>query len=239
MSIAASSLVVYGIPSLALLALTLVTLALAKLGMATRAVASFAAGACAWLVVTAVLARTGMLVGTLRDGTPLMLALFVPTLGLPIALGLSHPGRVLATAPTSWLVGFHAFRLPLELVMHRAATEGVMPPQMTFTGANLDIITGLVAIPVAALAARGKARRGLVLAFNLLGSLLLLIVMAVALASLPRFAVFGSDAAHLNTWVMHFPFVWLPAGLVTSALLGHVVLWRRQLGSRQACDATR
>jgi hypothetical protein len=30
-----------------------------------------------------------------------------------------------------------------------------------------------------------------------------------------------------NTWVASFPYVWLPAILVTAALLGHIIIFRR------------
>jgi hypothetical protein len=117
-------------------------------------------------------------------------------------------------------------------VMHQAAVEGTMPPQMAFTGANFDIITGLSAIVVAFLAAKGRAPRWLLLAWNALGSVLLFAIVGIAVASLPRFHAFGMDPSRLNTWVAYFPFVWLPAGLVTSALFGHIVLWRRLLQRR-------
>jgi hypothetical protein len=41
---------------------------------------------------------------------------------------------------------------------------------------------------------------------------------------------FGTEPAHLNTWVTHPPFVWLPAGPVTFALAGQIVLLRKLLG---------
>jgi hypothetical protein len=84
-------------------------------------------------------------------------------------------------------------------------------------------------VVVALLAARGQAPRWLVIAWNTLGSLLLLTILGVAVASLPVFAAFGREPARLNTWVAYFPFVWLPAGLVSAAVLGHVLLWRRLL----------
>jgi ABC-type branched-subunit amino acid transport system permease subunit len=62
-----------------------------------------------------------------------------------------------------------------------------------------------------------------VLAWNVLGALLLLNIVSVAIAA---FAVaFGTD--HVNEWVLHVPFVWLPAVLVQTALFGHVVVFRR------------
>jgi len=30
-----------------------------------------------------------------------------------------------------------------------------------------------------------------------------------------------------NTWVAFFPYVWLPSILVTAALLGHIVVFRK------------
>ena len=38
--------------------------------------------------------------------------------------------------------------------MHRAATEGVMPMQMSYSGQNLDIVSGVTAIVVAWMMAR-------------------------------------------------------------------------------------
>ena len=111
--------------------------------------------------------------------------------------------------------------------MHQAARDGTMPPQMTYTGGNFDILTGISALVVATLAARGLAPRWLLLAWNALGSLLLVAILVIAVLSLPTFAVFGSEPARLNTWIAYFPFVWLPAGLVSAAVLGHVLLWRR------------
>lgn len=192
-----------------------------------RRAAWFALGACAWLAVSAVLGISGFFS---RDGLPpRVLFLLLPTIGLPLLFGLSRTGALLANAPLSLLVAFHAFRLPLELVMHQAAAEGVMPPQMTFTGMNFDIATGVTALLVAALAARGWAPRWLLLGWNALGTLLLVVILTIAVLSLPAFAAFGREPARLNTWVAYFPFVWLPAGLVSAAVLGHVLLWRRLL----------
>ncbi len=186
----------------------------------------FALGSAAWLAFAAALGLSGFL--TDFDGMPPRLLLLLgPTIGLPLMLGRSRIGTALAGAPVELLIGFQAFRLPLELVMHHAAREGTMPAQMTYTGSNFDIVTGVSAIVVAALAARDLAPRWLLFAWNALGSLLLVTILVIAVVSLPTFAAFGSEPTRLNTWVAYFPFVWLPAGLVSAAVLGHVLLWRR------------
>lgn len=231
-----SLLVTLGIPALALAALAAIGAALAATAPPAdrrRVLARFTLGAIAWLVFTGALAASGLLARWDVRPPPLLL-LVVPAIAIPIVLARSAAGARLARAPLAWLIGFHAFRLPLELVMHEAAREGTMPPQMTFTGANLDIVTGATAIVVAALAARGRAPAWLVTAWNALGSLLLLVVMAVAIVSLPLFSAFGDAPAQQNVWVAFFPFHTLPAVLVAAALLGHLVLWRRLRADRAA-----
>lgn len=136
-------------------------------------------------------------------------------------------GPRLAELPLWKLVALQGFRLPLELVMHRAATSGIMPEPMTFTGYNFDIVTGITAIPVAYLLWRGSAPAWLAWVWNLLGSLLLAAIVAIAVAATPTFHYFGHG--QLNTWIGHAPYVWLPGVLVPAALLGHLVIARKLL----------
>lgn len=227
----ASTLVTVGVPLLAVLALTGIGIAIQRSSTyGARRMRIFAVGAGAWLALTGGLAYVGFF-ARFEALPPRMGVVLLPTLLMPLVLGLSRIGRDVATfTPLALLVGFHGFRLPLELVMHRAAREGTMPAQMSFDGWNFDIVTGASALVVAWLVAKGSAPRWLVLTFNALGSLLLFAIVAIALASLPQFRAFGDEPARVNTWVAYFPFVWLPAGLVASALFGHVVLWRRLLG---------
>ena len=226
----ASALVTLGIPILALAAVTALALAIHRYTRPERRRAhtiAFVLIAGAWLAITGALAAADFYTVT-GAIPPRPVLLMLPTIGLAVALAMSGIGRDLGErAPLALLVGFHAFRLPLELVMHQAAREGTMPEQMTFTGMNFDIVTGATAIVVAALVAAGRAPRWLVVAWAALGSALLVAIGAIAIASLPDLQAFGSDPERVNTWVMYFPFIWLPAGLVSSALFGHVVLWRR------------
>ncbi len=159
----------------------------------------------------------------------------VPPLILPVVAGAAVLAIVAAFSPAggraatrlsfAQLIGYQAFRLPLELVMHQAAVSGLMPEQMSFTGRNFDILTGVLAIPVAIAAARGSAPRWLIVLWNTVGTLLLANIVAIAVASMPMVAAFGPD--RLNTWIADPPYIWLPGVLVPSALLGHLLLWRK------------
>jgi hypothetical protein len=190
-----------------------------------------------WVCALLLVAAMGVTLGLAVDGSLANFRRFPPPL-LPVtglcillwvAIATSRAGRALDALPLAAVVGFHAFRLPLELMMHAAADAGVMPRQMSYSGWNFDIVTGASAAIVSVLAALGKAPRPLLLAWNALGSVLLFVVVAVAISSGPPLLAFGSAPEQANTWVAYAPFVWLPTVLVPAAVAGHVVLWRRLL----------
>jgi hypothetical protein len=156
---------------------------------------------------------------------PPLVPLVIVAMAMALTAALSSfGGRLAVRVPLAALVGFQGFRLPLELAMHRAALDGLMPVQMSYSGWNFDIVTGASALVVAGLLAAGFAPRWLVVAWNTLGSALLLIIVTIAVASTPTFAAFGPD--RLNTWVADPPYVWLPGVLVPAALFGHLLAWR-------------
>lgn len=183
------------------------------------------------MALTAVIAAAGVLARFDRRPPPLAL-LLAAMLALSLGLALSRIGAAFSRLPLEWLVGLNAFRLPLELAMHRAVDEGVMPRQMSFSGWNFDIVTGLTALVVAFLLARRSCPRALVVAWNALGSVLLAAILVIAVASTPMVRAFGGDPASLNTFVVWFPFVWLPTVLVPAAIFLHVVIARALRATR-------
>ncbi len=224
----ASPLVTYGIGGLGLFAAAAL---IAGIYYAARPYTLRAAlVSAAWLLLTARLARAGFFARF--DATPPpFVFLILAIAGGSFALGLSRLGTLLARNTPLWaLIGIQGFRLPLELVMHRAAEEGVMPVQMSYSGCNFDIVTGAAAILTAALLYTGRAPQWLPKAWNALGILTLVTVVSVAFVSTPLIHAFGTDPAKLNTWVAYFPFVWLPAACVFFAAAGHIAVTRRLHG---------
>jgi drug/metabolite transporter (DMT)-like permease len=189
----------------------------------TRAAALTVGAAAVWMALAWAAAASGLLQRWERTPPPFAL-LIAATLALAIALAFSPVGGRLARFVPLWaLVLAQAFRLPLELAMHALYERGIMPRQMSFSGRNFDVVTGALALLVAALAYSGGARR-LVAAWNTMGLALLANVVVVAILSTPRFRVFGPD--QLSTFVTYTPYVWLPAVMVLAALAGHLVIFR-------------
>jgi hypothetical protein len=232
-----TTLVRIGIPTIALALAGLFVAATwrsgAGLGSAARRRRTVLAGAgvVLWLAAQAAAALSGLL-GRFDLRPPPKVIWFASMVVMTLALAWSPFGRRFAEQfPFAALIGFQAFRLPLELVMHRAAVAGIMPSVMSFTGYNFDIVTGATALPLALYAWRGRPPRWLLALWNLTGQILLLVVVGVAFAASPVFRAFGDD--QLNVWVTEFPYVWI-AVMVAAALFGHVVTLRKLIGEARA-----
>jgi len=139
--------------------------------------------------------------------------------------------RLATTIPLSILVGFQAFRIPVELWLHRGYEEGLFPVQMTYSGLNFDIVSGVTALILGVMIWKRRAPTTLVRTWNILGLALLTAIVTIAILTAPvPFRLFHEGPA--NVWVTRFPGVWLPAILVQAALLGHLLVFRRLASDR-------
>lgn len=219
----ASPLVTYGMGGIAVTMAALLLIAIYV--VARRNVLPAAIVIASVMLGEMILAQSGLFQRWDLRPPPFML-IFVPVTILTAHLALSSVGQKLAKGLSfAILIGAQGFRLPLELVMHQAAIEGVMPPQLSYDGYNFDIATGASALLLAALLAMKLAPRAAIWLWNLMGLALLATIVGLALASMPILQLFGPDK--VNTWVTYVPFVWLPGLLVQIALFGHILVWRK------------
>ncbi len=172
-----------------------------------------------WLGGLSALIVTGRLAAFPRHGLPFFFgSVFLVWTGLAV----SPLGRKMAaTIPLAALVGFQAFRLPLELVLHSWAAQGTIPATMTWTGFNWDILSGLVALVCAPLAGRFPVAARFA---NIVGLALLLNVIRVALMSSP--VPFGWNTQPPLLLAFHLPYAFIGPVCVGGALFGHLVLTR-------------
>lgn len=174
--------------------------------------------AAAWLALTGLPALAGLIAPEGPIPPQLLMGVI---LVLAIAFAVAEPGaRIAATVPLWILVAFQVFRLPLELVLHRWVDAGLAPPQMTWTGHNLDIITGIVAL-VAAPIVRGHRRFAWVP--TVLGLALLANIGRIVLTSLPGPLLAFPDPLTLPA---QFPRVWIGSVCVAAALAAHIIAIR-------------
>lgn len=184
------------------------------------------------MCASAVAALSGALRAEHAFPPPVGVLLFT-VVGGSLLLGLSPQGaRAAKEASARDLVLLQVFRLPLELLMHHAAVQGIMPVELSFRGYNFDIVTGISAALLSLVFWRRSAARWLLWSWNVWGLGCLTAIAVIAVASSPMVHAFGTTPAHINSWVLYFPYVWLPAILVSTAVFSHVVLTRQLLSAR-------
>lgn len=129
--------------------------------------------------------------------------------------------------PLQWLTLLHMIRIPVELVLYWLFLGKAVPEVMTFAGRNFDIVSGILA-PVVYFAAfrNGVTNRRILIAYNVLGLILLANIVTTAVLSLPTpMQLLAFDQP--NRAVLYFPYVWLPSVVVPIVLFSHLAaLWQ-------------
>jgi hypothetical protein len=158
---------------------------------------------------------------------PALLLLLALTL-LTVGIVLSPAGaRLAAGVALGAVVAFQAFRIPVELLLHRMHTDGTVPVQMTYAGRNFDVASGIAGLVLGIWLLSGRpVPRGVVWVWNVLGLVLLLNIVSIAVLSTPvPFRRFLESPPH--TLPSTFPYIWLPSFLVQVALGSHLLVFRQ------------
>ena len=180
-----------------------------------------------YLGASAALAQAGLL-SDVDARPPAVAFLLVALTSGMAALAVSRLGDRLLAWPLGVLVGVQAFRIAVEALLVAAYRAGTVPVEMTPAGVNFDIAAGVLAAGIGVWAAFGTVPRWAVAAWNGLGLVLLVVVVATAAAS-----AFGvAETTPRLTLPTAWPGVWLPAWLVQLAFLGHLLVFRALRRSR-------
>lgn len=175
-----------------------------------------------WMVITAAAAANGFYASGSMNPPRVVLFGVLPAVAFIILIFAFARDSFVARLGLLPLTLIHFIRVPVELVLHWLSDSGSVPVEMTFSGLNFDILSGLTAVPVALIAARpGHTKRGLLLVWNFAALALLLTIVTIAVLSFPTpFQQIGLSQP--NRAVMYFPFIWLPAVIVPIVLFCHL-----------------
>lgn len=180
-----------------------------------------------WIMFQAVLAVWGFYLKT--DAMPPRIALFGvwPAVMLIIVYFIFFRRSFIERMPLRLLTLLHVVRIPVEITLLWLYFGGQVPRMMTFEGWNFDILSGVLALFVYFAAFRGgKVNKSLLIAFNVLGVLLLINIVSIAILSLPT-PIQQLNFDQPNRAVLYFPYIWLPAIVVPTVLFAHLAaLWQ-------------
>jgi hypothetical protein len=128
----------------------------------------------------------------------------------------------------------HVVRIPVEIVLLWLSLAGQVPRVMTFEGRNFDILSGILAPIVYLIAFRSeKLNRSVLIAYNVLGLVLLANIVTIAMLALPSpMQQIAFDQP--NRAVLYFPYIWLPTIIVPIVLFSHLAaLWKLAKGNAE------
>ena len=150
-------------------------------------------------------------------------------------------GHLASRIPLALLIGLQAFRIGVELTLHRLWELGSVPKLMTLGGGNIEILIGLSAPLFAWIATRGPGGRRIALFWNVVGLASLLNVAARAVLTAPGPLNFVHGDV-LNTALGTFPYTFIPGFMAPLAMMLHVLTFRalrRQARRRRAASRAR
>jgi len=180
-----------------------------------------------WLALIWSSAINGVFRGGFAPLPLLPFAIFLPVIiGTPIVLLSKRMGQVLDAMPASWLIALQAYRV-LGSAFLIGWARGLVPGVFALPAGIGDVVTGLLAVPVAILlAAGGLEGRKAAVAWNVFGLLDFTIAVSIGLMIAPGpMQVIVPSIPNATAGI--YPNVMVPAFAVPSSILLHVLSLRQ------------
>lgn len=187
-----------------------------------------------WILFQAALSIGGFFQKT--DALPPRMFVFgaLPALVIVLVYATLFRSSFVERLPLRMLTLVHVVRIPVESVLYWLSLAGAVPKVMTFAGANFDIISGILAVFVFAFGFRGgRVNKPMLIAFNVIGLVLLMTIVTVAVLSVPS-PIQKMSFDQPNIAVLYFPYAMLPTIVVPIVLFSHIAALYKTL--RQSTD---
>jgi len=181
------------------------------------------AGLGGWLVYVGTLSALGI-VGDAAQKPPGVLFIVIPVIAFValFAVGSKRGGAMALALPIEILIGAQVFRVGVELGIHQLWQEGLVPRLMTYVGGNVDIVIGLSAPLVAWLLRIGVVGRRFAIAWNILGLLALVNIIARSALTAPGALNFIHGEVP-NLAIGTFPYTFIAGFFAPLAVLLHIL----------------
>jgi hypothetical protein len=180
-----------------------------------------------WLALIWGSAVNGVFRGGVAPFPLLPFAIFLPVIiGAPIVLLSKRMGQALEAMPASWLIALQVYRV-LGSAFLIGWARGLVPGIFALPAGIGDVMTGLLAVPVAiSLAAGTLEARKMAVAWNVFGLLDFTIAVSIGLMITPGpLQVIVPSIPNATGGI--YPNVMIPAFAVPSSILLHVLSLRQ------------
>jgi len=133
---------------------------------------------------------------------------------LGVSLFRKASSDFVAITSISWLIYIQGFRVIVELIIWGGNEIGMLPLITTFEGANIDVVVGLTAVPMAYYAKRDKVSNTALILWNIAGLLILANTVRLFIAS-----AYFPESLDLSPGVIGVEFVKLPYLLIAGLFM--------------------
>jgi hypothetical protein len=179
-----------------------------------------------WIGLAIALAGTGIYAVTATPVPAIGVMVVLPVLAVAIAaLSSARVGEVLLALPLPLLVGLNVMRIFGGFFLLLAAQDRLSGPFPQSAGWG-DVITGMAAIPLTMMIVRNpRGHRGALLAWNLFGTLDLVVAVTLGVISAPGspLQLIGGTIGSSAVWML--PWSNIPTLLVPFYLVMHGVIF--------------
>ncbi|WP_190810375.1 hypothetical protein [Flagellimonas sp. S3867] len=127
---------------------------------------------------------------------------------------------IFTAIPLALPIAVQSFRAVIEVLFYFTFLNEILPVQVTFEGANYDVLIGLSAIPMAVYAHRANPSKQILLAWNIIGILVVLFAAFIFITSFYFPTIWGDAGIPLE--FNQFPYLLLPTFLMPFAVFLHV-----------------
>ncbi|WP_420603566.1 hypothetical protein [Flagellimonas sp.] len=178
-------------------------------------------GIFSWLALQLFVWNTGFYYNlSLPPRIPLFMV-FPVLLFIVLFLFRNRNHSIIAAIPIALPVAVQSFRAVIEVLFYFTFLSGVLPIQVTFEGANYDVLIGLSAIAIAIYASRPNASSKVLIAWNIIGILVVLFAAFIFITSFYFPAIWGNTGIPIA--FNQFPYLLLPTFLMPFAVFLHVL----------------
>lgn len=192
-------------------------------------------GVLGWVSIQIALSTTGIYNNlSLPPRIPLLMILPLFVFAF-VFLNRNKQSPILHAIPQHIPIAYQSFRAVIEVLFYFTFVAGILPVQVTFEGANYDVLLGISAIFVGFYAYRGDASPRLLIAWNVLGIAVVGFAAFTFISSFYFPEIWGDTEPNLA--FNRFPFLLLPSFFMPSAIFMHL-LSIVQLRRSMKTDAT-
>ena len=138
-------------------------------------------------------------------------------------LSKNKESNIIDAIPIYIPIAYQSFRSVIEVLFYFTFIQGILPIQVTFEGANYDVLLGVSAIFMGIYAFKKNISKKLLIGWNIIGIGIVLFAAFTFVTSFYFPSIWGQENSVISQEFNQFPFLLLPLFFMPSAIFMHIL----------------